>query len=46
MDGLDDPQGDQVFPMAVAEKQQRARGMADTIPRWGQLFPGGGMAKW
>ena len=32
MDGLDDPQGDQVFAMAVAEKQQRARGMADTIP--------------
>ncbi len=32
MEGLDDPQGDQVFSVAVAEKQQRARGMADTIP--------------
>ena len=32
MHGLDDPQGDQVFAVAVAEKQQRARGMADTIP--------------
>ena len=32
MDGLDDPQSDQIFPMAVAEKQQGARGMADKIP--------------
>ena len=31
MDRLDDLQGDQIFPMAVAEKQQGARGMADTI---------------
>jgi hypothetical protein len=31
MHGLDDPQGDQIFPVTVAEKQQRARGMADTI---------------
>ena len=32
MHGLDDPQGDQVFAVAVAEKQQRTRGVADTIP--------------
>ena len=32
MQGLDDPQGDQVFAVTVAEKQQRAWGMADTIP--------------
>ena len=46
MHGLDDSQGDQVFAVAVAEKQQRAWGTADTIPGWGLLFPGGGMAKW
>ena len=32
MHGLDDPQGDQVLAVTVAEKQQRAWGMADTIP--------------
>ena len=40
MHGLDDPQGDQVFAVAVAEKQQRARGMADTIPLMGTAVPG------
>ena len=46
MDCLKDPEGDQVFAMAIAEKQQGDRGTADRIVQWEWLFPGGGMAKW
>ena len=46
MDCLKDSEGDQVFAMAIAEKQQGDRGMADTIVGREWLFPCGGMAKW
>ena len=39
MDGLHDPQGDQVFAMAVAEKQQRPSGTADKILLRGTAVP-------
>ena len=46
MERLDNSQGDQVFPMTVADHQQSFRPLADTIRWWKRWLLSGGMAKW